>query len=71
MSDYVEVQPLTVTLSPTASRYCLSVSIVDDSVPEDTECLTVSFSLTKEQRGVILSQQSSNVHIIDDGEKYL
>lgn len=69
VSDYVEVQPFAVTLSPTASRHCLSIVVVDDSVPEDTEYLTVSLSLTEEQSGVLLSQHSSNVHITDDGEK--
>ena len=61
-----------VTLTPTVTQQCVSVMIVDDSVLEKTEFLTVSLLLTGDMDGVQLSQHAATIFIIDDdGKKYL
>ena len=68
ISDY-NIQSNNVTLSDTTTRQCVSVDVVDDSVLEDTESLTVSLSLTREQSSVSLSPPAATIFITDnDGE---
>ena len=58
------------TLSDTATQQCVSLDIVDDSVLEDTESLTVSLSLNGERNGVLLSLPTATIFITDDdGER--
>ena len=60
-----------VTLSDTATQQCVSLDIVDDSVLEDTEFLTVSLSLLGKQDSVSLSPPTATIFITDDdSEKY-
>ena len=60
-----------VTLSHTTTQQCVSLDILDDSVLEDIESLTVSLSLNGEQNSVSLSPHTATIFINDDdGERF-
>ena len=70
-SDYDRLSN-SVTLSDTTTQQCVSLDIVDDSVLEDIESLTVSLSLNGEQNGVSLSAHTATIFINDDdGERLI
>ena len=64
-SDYDRLSN-NVTLSDTTTEQCVSLDIVDDSVLEDIESLTVSLSLPVKQDSVSLSPPTATVFITDD-----
>ena len=64
-SDY-DLLSNDVTLSDTATQQCVSLVIVDDSVLEDTESLTVSLSLLGKENSVSLSLPTATLFITDD-----
>lgn len=64
-SDFFSLSE-SVTLSPTTTKRCVSVNIVQDSLLEEAEYLTVSLSFTNEQSSVLISQQNATIYIIDD-----
>ena len=69
-SDYDKLSN-NVTLSDTNTQQCVLVDIVDDSVLEDIESLTVSLSLNGEQNSVSLSPHTATIFINDDdGERF-
>ena len=69
-SDY-DRQSNNATLSDTTTQQCVSLDIVDDSVLEDIESLTVSLSLNGEQNSVSLSPHTATIFINDDdGERF-
>ena len=59
------------TLSDTATQQCVSLDIVDDSVLEDTESLTVSLSLIGKEKSVSLSPPTATIFINDDDSEKL
>lgn len=67
--DFLE-QSGTLTLTPTATRQCISIPITDDSVNEaDQECFTVSFTESSSSVDPNLSPAVATVCISDtDGE---
>lgn len=67
--DYTQLAG-TVTLSPTASKKCASVDVIDDRAVELAESFTVSFSLIGELDSVQLIQHNATIFIADnDGKK--
>ena len=69
-SDYDRISN-NVTLSDTTTQQCVSLDIVDDSVLEDIESLTVSLSLPVKQDSVSLSPPTATIFITDDdSEKF-
>ena len=69
-NDYTALAEI-VTLTPTVSERCVSVTIENDSVLEETESLTLSLSLIGGLDSVQLSQQTATVVITDDDGKGL
>ena len=59
------------TLSATASEDCVSISVVDDSVLEETESLVVSLSLTGVLTSVQLTQHTATILITNDDSEQL
>ena len=54
-----------VTLSPSISEGCILVVVMNDSILEDTEYLTVSLSTPTEGVRVKLTQKNVNISITD------
>ena len=60
-----------VTLSPSISEECILVVVMNDSILEDTEYLTVSLSTLTEGVRVELTQENVDISIIDStGRKF-
>ena len=70
MSDFAG-RSVAVTLSPTAFEDCVSIMVVDDSAPEETEFLTVSVSLIGELNSVQLTQNTATIYIVDNDSEWL
>ena len=59
-------------LTATNSISCVSISIIDDSIPENMENFMVSLTLTGLQNSaVMLSEASATVSIADNDGVYL
>ena len=67
--DYTELSAV-ITLSATASEDCVSIGVVDDSVLEETEFLTVTLSLIRELNSVQLTEHTATILITDDDGKW-
>ena len=67
--DYTEVNGHTLTFSPEERRQTLSITIIDDTVLEDTEQFSVSMTQSDQRAQVMETQNMTTVMIIDnDGE---
>ena len=55
-----------VILTPTNPRQCVAITIIDDTVQEQTESLKVSLLLTGESNSVIQLSQDVSLSIVDN-----
>ena len=70
--DYTGFQGTTVTLTPSNIKSCVSVTIFDDSLFEETETLTVSLSMTGQVNSAInLSHDTTTFFITDNDSELL
>lgn len=68
--DFAVLTAMTITLTPNVHKSCVSLTIVDDSVFEKTECLNMSITVTGElNKSVDISEEAASICITDnDGE---